>query len=155
MSKANCWVSRVTYLSLALFLFSSMAAAIDFNKGGTVTLCDNFGKTWSVAAAACSPNLPLSVCLSGARDTKNLLGCGPLPMVGDALGVRYLFHAYINEVVSGCVSTYWVASGSGGAKSNLSGNVYNPGGLFGSFTLTSGACPASSAGASNDPSFIK
>jgi len=144
----------VALLSVALGI-SGLATAMDCNKGTTVSLCDNFGKTWSATVAACSPGLPLSLCLSGARDTANLLGCGPLPMHGQSIGVRYLFNAYVNEA-SPCNSTYWLGTGNALPKGPITGNVYNPAGLFGGFTLSLGACAAGAqAGASNDPAFIK
>jgi len=157
MFNANVSVRNAALLSVALLLCSLMANAMDFNKGTTVALCDNYGKTWSVNVAACSPSVPLTLCLSGARDTLNLNGCGggPQTMFGDSLGVRYIFNAHTVES-SGCLSTFWVGTGTSAPKGKITGNVYNTGGKFGAFTLTEGACAAGAqAGVSNDPVLIK
>jgi len=136
----------------AMVLFSFLARAMDFDQGTTVSLCDSFGKTWSVKSAACSPALPLTFCTSGARDTLNLNGCGggAQTMFGTVTGVAFLFDAYTVES-SGCTSTFWAGNGGGGSRSALHGNVYNPGGLFGGFTITLGACAASSGAVVRDP----
>lgn len=135
--------SRGIALLTTMVLFSFLASAMDFDSGTTIKLCDNFGKTWSVKTAGCSPALPLTFCISGARDILNLNGCGggPQTMFGTVTGVAFLFDAYTVES-SGCSSTFWAGNGGGGAKSAVKGNVYNPAGLFSGFTITLGACPA-------------
>ena len=146
--------SRVRYvMALALvMLFSFATTAMDFNTGVTVSLCDSFGKTWSAKAGGCSPALPLAFCLTGARDTLNLNGCGggPQTMFGTIVGVRFLFDAYTVES-TGCSSTFWEGVGTGQPKGNINGSVFNPAGLFGGFTITLGACPAGASVATRDP----
>ncbi|HLI82849.1 MAG TPA: hypothetical protein VKV17_02975 [Bryobacteraceae bacterium] len=149
MLNANFPLKNAALLCVALLLFVSVASAIDFTPNATITACDNFGKTWSITPAACSPALPLTLCLSGARDTQNLLGCGPLPLYGSSyvllLGV---FNATAYSESTNCVDSTWLGSG----LTTITGNVFNQGGLFGSFTLTAGACATTAAVTAKDPS---
>ncbi|HEY7389835.1 MAG TPA: hypothetical protein VH640_15060 [Bryobacteraceae bacterium] len=135
-------------LCVVLLLFVSVASAIDFTPNSTITACDSFGKTWSITPAACSPAVPLSLCLSGARDTLNLNGCanGAQAMNGSYVLLLGVFNAFTaGDAV--CSATYWVGNG----LSTINGNVYNDFGGFGGFTLTTGACP-SAAPKTKDPS---
>ena len=155
MYNASSPVRKATLLTAVLVLFSLAAGAVDFNKGSTVAMCDSFGKTWSVTANNCSPGSPLSFCLTGHRDTLNLNGCGggPQAMWGVSTGVRYLFEAYTVES-TGCSSTFWEGVGQNIPKGKISGNVFNSSGPFTSFTIVQGACAASAAPVSKDPSSL-
>ncbi|MGA8150856.1 MAG: hypothetical protein WB952_07895 [Terriglobales bacterium] len=157
MFNANSAVRKTTLLSAAVLILSLAATAMDFDKGKTLALCDSFGKTWSATVASCNPSLPLSLCLSGARDTLNLNACGggAQAMFGESIGARYLFTAYTVES-SGCSSTFWAGDSTSSPTGKITGNVYNSGGKFGSFTIVPGACGASvHPNASSDPAFVK
>jgi hypothetical protein len=151
MYNANFPVRNAALLCVALLLFASVASAIDFAPNDPITACDSYGKTWSITPAACSPALPLTLCLTGARDTLNLLGCGPLPLYGSTYVLLLgIFTATAYSESSSCIDSSWAGSG----LTTVTGNVYNPGGLFGSFTLTEGSCVGTSAATvdARDPS---
>jgi hypothetical protein len=157
MCKSHLHVRRATLVTAVVALFSLVATAMDFDKGKTVAMCDDFGKTWSATVASCNPSLPLTLCLSGARDTLNLNGCGggAQAMFGESIGVRYLFTAYTVES-SGCSSTFWVGDSTSSPTGKIKGNVYNSGGAFGGFEISPGACAASVHPSSKgDPAEIK
>ena len=149
MLNANFPVRNAALLCVALLLFASVASAIDFKPDATITACDSFGKTWSIIPAACSPAIPLGLCLSGQRDTLNLNGCsGPETMFGSYVLLLGVFDAYTVENPGSCSSTFWVGTG----LQTVTGNVYNDGGLFGGFTLTQGSCVGSRpSAAAKDP----
>jgi hypothetical protein len=135
MIKTTFPLRTAALLCVALLVFASLAVAQDLLSGAA---CDNFGKTWSVINAPCNPAMPLTQCVSGARDTLNLLGCNPLPLAGTYVIFLNVFSVAAFNTNSACVTTYWAGKGN----QSISGNVYNPGGLFGPFTLVAGACPA-------------
>jgi hypothetical protein len=141
-------VQNAALLCVALLVFSSIAGAVEITANTTLTLCDSFGKTWSVSAAACNPAIPLAVCLTGERDTLHLNGCGaPETMFGDYVLLLGVLSAYTVES-SGCSSSFWVGHGT----TDITGNVFNPAGLFGPFTLSQGLCTgANVAGSIKDP----
>lgn len=112
-----------------------------------ITLCDDFGKTWSLTVSGDT--------LVGSRDTKNLLGCGALyvrGMFSNAFGpTHFVMTSMRGSSPTGCTEVIWDGTWNG---TSGSGTWYNNNGTgTGSFSLTSAACDAPAVGnIGSDPS---
>jgi hypothetical protein len=118
------------------------------------TLCDNFGREWTVNLVACSGwNAPLTQCITGARDINNELGCGPLRLDGTYVKFLGVFSVTAYDTPSdACISTHWSGRGSLTSTSgNISGVVSNEGGTFGAFTLNTCGSTSSVDDGGDDP----
>jgi hypothetical protein len=149
---------------LAIVAIVAVLMAVPSTSRAATAACDSFGKTWSITFGPFGGSFPLTLVISGDRDTTNLLGCNPLPLDGTSslvgglgglpLSLVYSITAYNTN--ANCVSTHWSGAQplTPTPSAVITGNVSNPAGPFGGFTLTLGsACPASApASSANDPS---
>jgi hypothetical protein len=141
-------VRHLAVLCMALLGFSVMAAAQSITAATqSATFCDSFGKTWSISVSACPGPYPLALCLTGTRDTQNLLGCGPIPVYGTYILLLGDLSIYTPEVTigSGCRSTFWQGYEPPNAPnppspSFFAGQTFNSGGFVSIFVLKEGAC---------------
>lgn len=132
---------------IALLMFSLVLVSVPIFtyaaelNATTYTLCDNFGREWTLTYDAVAKTL------RGCRDKNNELGCGCLAAYGIIEGSHFAIVAFDTPSDS-CVSTYW--EGNWGMTSG-SGTVYNESGPFGSFTLSLCAGAAGTAADAADP----
>lgn len=117
----------VALIMLSLIFVSSpmFARAAELNAA-TYTLCDGYGREWSLTYDSVAKTL------RGCRDLNNELGCGCMPAYGIIEGSHFAI-AVLDTPADSCVSTYW--EGNWGMTSG-SGNVFNESGPFGSFSLS-------------------
>jgi hypothetical protein len=131
----------------------ALAASLQASAATPVTMCDNYGRQWSITFGQCpaDANMPAWVrCLTGARDVNNDLGCGPFPL--DGIATLGLISVTAYDQSGNCQTAAWkgrYSTGIMGFSGEVSNNTSIP---FGTFTLTLGACSsATAAGAAGDP----
>jgi hypothetical protein len=144
----------VGLLTLAVTM-PALAGGPVFPPKGAITLCDSYGREWSISFPKCGPDLKGVTCVTGFRDVNNELGCGALPLDGtltyDLMSVSWVLSVTAFDTSGNCLASHWSAK-SFLPRPDFHGYVSNDNGPFGPFDLK--PCVPGAAGilgATGDP----